>query len=444
MTPLAGPAEIGERGRLVLLALLLFINALILDANEVVATSGFIRNVGASNILWVWAADMLIVVLASGVYSLVIDRAQRGRLAVRLFAGFSLVYVALYALFALGAPDWLSYSLLTIINDQQWLLFPLLIWALANDMFLTAEAKRFFPRLGIAALLGGLLGNGLAVAAANVLGRNSVALLLANAAMIMLVAIILAAALRRIRVEAHSSRQGDKMLDNLREGLAFVREVPAYRYLTLAMILLGVGLNALEFQFITQVSRTFTELPALQSFYGLVKIASALLLLVVQGFIATWLLARLGFKSIFGMMPGVLLTGLVLTLALPGLAVVAVGHSLARVTLLGIDEPSRRAFQGLVPDERRGRVSVFMDGYLYPTGIILSCAMIGATLFAVGRGLLPLRAAELTYLGVGVVCVIAAAWAIFRFRKSYDGSMLNWRLRRRQRKGTGVLSRLEF
>jgi len=426
-----------ERARFFTLAALLFINVLVLESNEVVATSGFVSNVGAEQILWVWAIDMLIVILTSGVYSLVVDRTKREWLAVAMCVGFSLLYVALYFLLRFDTPDWLSYSLLTVVNDQQWLLFPMLIWAIASDAFSTAEAKRLFPPLSIAAFAGGIFGNGLTALVARRVaqgGQGSVQMLLFNAGLLLVMVLILAVALRRLKVSARQSRQGEKVLDSLREGLAFVREVPSYRYLTLAMILLGVGLNVIEYQLIADASRAYSQTTGLEAFYAVLRAVRTGLMLLVQGVIAGWLLKRLGFKSVFVIMPSALLAGLLLVFFWPGLVAVIIGEYLARITLQGVDEPSRRAFLSLVPDERRGRVGAFLDGYLYPLGSLLSCGVVGATLFAVGRGLLTPELGRAIYIGLACLCAGAALWAIFRFRAYYDTSMLNWRLKRRRRK----------
>lgn len=435
----------GARTRFVMLALLLFINSLVLESNEVVATSGFVSRVGTEQILWLWAADMLIVILASGAYSLVVDRTRRERLALGLFLVFSLVYAALYFLFVFSAPDWVSYPLLTVINDQQWLLFPMLIWALANDVFSIAEAKRMFPLLGIAVFAGGVFGNGLTAGVARWLAqgsRGSVGLLVFNSGLILLMAIILAVALGRIEITAHQSRQGEKVLDTLREGMAFVREVPAYRYLTLAMILLGVGFNVIEYQLIVSAAQAYSQTAGLEAFYATLRAVRIVLMLLVQGAATGWLLKRLGFKSIFALMPAALLPSLLLAFFWPSLSGAVIGEYLARVTLQGVDEPARRAFLGLVPDERRGRVSAFLDGYLYPFGAILSCGLIGATLLAVRQSLLTQAVGRALYFSLACVCTGIALWAITRFRVHYDTSMLNWRLKRRKRRS--VLTDLDL
>ena len=121
------PVLPAERSRALTLALLLFINSLILESNEVVATSGFVSRVGPEQILWVWAVALLAGMISSGAYSLVVDRTRRERLATAVFLGFAVLYVALYGLFRLGAPDSVSYPLLTMVNEQQWLLLPMLL-----------------------------------------------------------------------------------------------------------------------------------------------------------------------------------------------------------------------------------------------------------------------------------------------------------------------------
>jgi hypothetical protein len=112
------------------------------------------------------------------------------------------------------------------------------------------------------------------------------------------------------------------------------------------------------------------------------------------------------------------------------------------VVLVGIDEPARKAFQGLVPDERRGRVSAFLDGYLLPFGTILSCGIIGGILIAVDQNILAGDVGRILYLSIAGLSVIFAIFAVIRLHGTYDSSMLNWRLRRRQARS--VLDKLDF
>ncbi len=434
-----------ERSRALTLALLLFINSLILESNEVVATSGFVGRVGPEQIPWVWAVALLAGMIGSGAYSLVVDRTRRERLAIAVFLGFAVLYVALYGLFRLGAPDSVSYPLLMMVNEQQWLLLPMLMWALAGDLFSVAESKRLFPLLGMAALAGGIDGNLVTASLSQRLSQStagSVVLLLMNAAWLLLMTAILTLSSRRIKITTRQAAKSDKPLETLREGLAFIREVPSYRYLTLAMLLLGASLNVIEYQLIATMAQTHAGAASLEAFYATLRAARIVLMLLVQGLAAGWLLKRFGFKSVFFLMPVALLGGLLLAWLWPTLIGVVLGEYLSRITLQGIDEPSRRSFVGLVPDERRGRVSAFLDGYLYQLGSILSCGMVLAVLAAVRRNVLTPQMGRMVYTALALACAATALWALTRFRAHYDASMFNWRLRRRQRKS--VLDNIEF
>lgn len=432
--------QAGERGRFAVLALLLFVNALALESNEVVATSGFISSIGVNHIVLIWALDMTIIVLTSGVYSLFVDRTRRPRLAVMLFTGFAMVYAALYGLFLVSRSP-VTYALLLVINDQQWLLFPLVVWALANDMFAVASAKRLFPLLGIAAFTGGIIGNVTAAAMAQFFGANF-SLLLFNALLLFTTGAILYFVLKRVKVTVRQSSERESALDALQEGLGFVREVPVFRYLTITMIMLGIGLNAIEFDFLNKVASSTTVASDLQTFYGGFKVAVAIGLLVAQAAISPWLLNRLGFKHVFMVMPAMMLVGLALAALGPGLIGVVLGNYLVRVSKVGVDEPSSRAFQGLVPDERRGRVSAFLEGYLYPVGSIVGSVTIAVLLGAASAGTIPGASVRTIYLALALGAAGVALLAASRIRNDYDRSMLNWRLQRRKR--GSALAKLEF
>src|SRR5262245_25132191 len=176
---------VSERVRFITMALLFFANAVVETSNEVVATSGFISKLGASQILWLWSADMLIIILASSAYALIVDRMNRRKLGIALFAGFGFGYVVVFALFAFGAPDSVTYTTLKLMNSQQANLLPLVIAALATDIFSVSESKRLFGLLGAAAIVGELAGNGLSIFIAPLPVGNNTALLLVNAGWLM-------------------------------------------------------------------------------------------------------------------------------------------------------------------------------------------------------------------------------------------------------------------
>ena len=106
-----------------------------------------------------------------------------------------------------------------------------------------------------------------------------------------------------------------------------------------------------------------------------------------------------------------------------------------------VDELARKSFQSLVPEERRGRVSVFIDSYLYSAASIAGSLITGAIVFAGLR--LGVPQYYYAYLAAGVAAAAVGLWAALRLRAVYDFSLLNWRLKRRERRSS-VMDKLQF
>ena len=194
----------------------------------------------------------------------------------------------------------------------------------------------------------------------------------------------------------------------------------------------------------------FRHLPVTQSpegfqtFYSLYRLGLTLLSIVVQSLLTSRILSKVGLKNAFFFMPASLLLGAAAMLGLPGLSTATGGIALSRLTQETVDESARKAFQALVPEERRGRVSMFMDSYMFAIGTILGCLITGVIVFIVG-GFVDTATESFIYLAVATAVSLFAIWAIFRLRAVYDSSLFNWRLKRRQRRGlTGVMGKLDF
>lgn len=443
------PVRSGEAGRVALLAFLLFTNTLVLESNEVIATSGFVSNVGVDGILLVWAVVMLITMLTSSAYSLIVDRVDRARLGAMLFMGVSLVYLGFYFLFSAGVSDFISYGLLAVVTEQQWTMLPLVIWALGNDMFSTAVAKRIFPLLSAVVIVGGVAGNVIAAAMSRWLSDHSYSLLVFNGALLLMGAAAIFGALPRITGLNQQDHHGEGVRAMLREGLDFVRNVPAFRFLALIMVLMGFCLNTLQYQFLVDIARTYTDPAQLQLFYAAFKLASVPVMVLVQSLATPWLLNALGFKSVFAFMPATMALSLLLTLTWASpigmltLTGAIAGSYFTRVVLSAVDQPARQAFQGMVPDQRRGRVSALMEGFLYQGGSVASCVLVGGLLLAARAGWLPEALVRSLSIGSSLVASLLALALTYLLYQRYDESLLNWRLRRRQQ-GRSVLDQLKF
>jgi AAA family ATP:ADP antiporter len=426
----------GEMGLLLTLSFLLFSNSVATQVSGVVAVSGFLSEGGVNQMPIVWIVDMLVIILTTSLQSLIVDRFERRKLMRWMMLGFALVFIAMRVMFWLQAPGWLNYGLMFILSEQQLLFLPLTFWILAQDAVSVAQAKRLFPLIASLSLVGELVGLGVAAAAPGMLQSvgNSGAeeLLIFNALMYLLACGVAVFGLGKIQVRQTAQLEGN-IRQVLAEGLDFVRSVQTFRYLSVAILSTQLCLILLEFHFLVVTDQAFAA--NYQTFYGLYRLGLTVASFVVQAFVTSRLIERLALKNSFLLMPVALLGGS-LWMLLPG-AVNAIGGVLVpKITQYTVDESTLKSFQALVPEERRGRVSMFIESYLLAFGILAGAALILVVLFA--GAALGEEASSYILRALAVGAALVAASAILKMRSVYDLSLFDWRLKRRQRSISGL------
>jgi hypothetical protein len=432
----------GEYRLVLVMGLLLFANSLALEISDVVAISGFLENVGVPELLIVYIIDMLLIILTAGLQSLIVDRFHRTLLLRAMAIIIAVAYLLIRVLFIIGSPDWLNYSLLYLLSDQQWLFFPLIFWVLANDTFDMSQGKRLFPLISGVGFIGQIVGLVIAGAMPAVLSSaniSSVELLVFNAGIYVLTFFVTLFGLRGIKVRA-TSHEHSPVRETLLEGWGFVREVPSFRFLMLAAFACAMVILILEYHFLVVSDASFTG-ASFQTFYSLYRIVGTVAAFLMQSFITGRVLERITLKNSFLVMPSVYAAASALMLGLPGIATATIGFVWARLAKQTINETASKSLLALVPEERRGRVSFFIDSYLYASGVIAGCVITGIIVL-VGK-LTGFTGYFYAYLGVAVLASLVAVWAILQMRKVYDISLFNWRLKRRQR-GSKVVDKLNF
>lgn len=433
----------GETRLFLVLGGLLLSNSLAMQMSEIAAISNFLSAGGVNQILVVWLVDAALAIVMTSFQSLFIDRFSRIRMMQGLTLGFAGAFVCLRLMFILQFPEWLNYSLLYLIVGQQLLLFPLIFWILANDVCDMSQCKRLFPIIASWGLIGKLLGIGVAALlpiALTALGWRSEELLLFNVAIYIGLSMLVGWGFKGIPVR-QTLQQPESIHETLTEGWNFVKEVDSFRFLMISVVAMILCETVIEFRFLVVSDALFTDPGSYQTFYSLYFLARILISLAVQAFLTRWLIERLNLKNAFFILPFCTLTGISWMIALPGAVSSLGGILLEKIPLYSLDESIRKAFQALVPEERRGRVSIFMDNYLYAGGAILGCLLTGSIVLLGEK--FQIESYFYGYLGMAAIASLISIWAIIQMRGAYDSSLLNWRLKRRQR-GKGVIERLDL
>jgi hypothetical protein len=430
----------GEAGVVFVLGFALLANALAMQVSGIVSISGFLSSGGANGILIVLLVDYAFILLTGALQSLVIDKFERPKLIQWITLLFAFLFVILRMMFVINSPEWLNYSFMYILSEQQFVLFPLVFWVLANDIFKIAQAKRLFPIISGFNFVGKLIGIGISLASPSLfpkLGINPEEILTLNILVYLLAFMVLWGGLGKVKVRK-TVTQVETLGETLREGWKFLLDVPSFKYMMYAIIGLAVADTLIEFRFLVVTDMAFPDQASYQRFFSTYRLVITLVSLIVQAFVTGYLIKKMQIKNTFLFFPIVAFVGVIGMIFVPGVSVAIAAMAGVKLIRDTINESGRMSFQGLVPEERRGRVSTLMESYLPAIGTMLAC-FLGIIVIYVG-GLAGLDdILVFLYMGIAALGAAAALWAILRMRSVYDSSLLNWRLKRRQRRAQTAL-----
>jgi hypothetical protein len=434
----------GEAGIVFVLGFALLANALAMQVSGIVSISGFLTSSGANGILIVLLVDYAFILLTGALQTLVIDKYERTKLIQWITLLFAFLFVFLRMMFVFNSPDWLNYSFMYILSEQQFILFPLVFWVLANDIFKISQAKRLFPLISGFNFIGKLIGIGISLISPTLfpkLGIDPVEILTLNILVYLLAFMVLWGGLGKVKVRK-TVVQTETLGETLREGWKFLWDVPAFKYMMYAIIGLAVADTLIEFRFLVVTDLAFQDQASYQRFFSTYRLLITLVSLAVQAFATGFLIKKMQLKNTFLFFPLAALIGVIGMVFIPGVSVAIAAMAGVKLIRDTINESGRKSFQGLVPEERRGRVSTLMESYLPSIGTILAC-ILGIIVIYVG-GLIGIENILMyIYMGIAAVGAIFALWAILKMRTVYDSSLLNWRLKRRQRRTqTALLDKL--
>lgn len=411
---------------------LLFGNALARQVSNIVSVSGVLDVQGANGMLVVLIVDYSLILIVGALQSLIIDRFNRVRMMAFISLGFAVIFIALRAMFWANAPEWLNYSTMYLVAEQQFVLFPLIFWVLANDVFSFSQAQRLFPLIASWSFVGKLAGIAIAGISPTLFGQLKLSdedILLFNALIYLISFVLVLTALKNVGLN-NSTKQAESLKETLNEGRQFVRDVLSFRYLMIAIVALAVADTIIEFRFWVVTENFFPGHIAYQNFYSLYRLIVTLAAFAVQSFVTSRLTNNIHLKNVLLIFPFIAFFASGSMLLFGAIVAVVGGMFMVKLTRETVDDSARKSFQSLVPEERLGRVSAFMDTYLASVGTISAALMTGLVVLigqSYGQDL------YLVYIGIAVIAAVVAIWATFKMRSVYEKSLLNWRLKRRQR-----------
>lgn len=438
----------GEFRIVFILSLLLLGNTVARQMTGIVGISDLINTAGPNQTLLVNGINAVMIFITAMFASLIVDRFHRVELLKWTTFGFAMVFVVTNVVSLLKASHQVVAAIVYLMSQQQWLLFPMFFWVLANDIFEVVQAKRLIPVIGSWSFIGKMLGIGITLLPALLfragwLGANELTLdmvIRINIFFYLFAFLMIVVGLGK--VDIRTLDQGKETIkESLSEGWDFVRQVASFRFLLFAIVAVAVCDVIIEYRFFVVAKSTIADPVAYKEFYSYYLLAAAIFSFAIQGFVTGRVIQRIQLKNTFLIQPIIALTTSLAMLLSPGMISSTISSLFLKVSRNTVDEATRKAYQGFVPEERRGRVALFTDNYAPAVGMLIASLLgIAIVLYCESMGF---ANSFYIYLGVTAGFAALAVWFILKMRASYDDSLFNWRLKRRKRAGD-LLKDIEF
>ncbi len=313
----------------------------------------------------------------------------------------------------LAGASWI-YPVLWLLRGAAEFLVGMAVWGLSGLVTDTRQAKRFFPLIGGAAVLGQVVGGLATKPLAGWVGAD-------NLILVWMGTLAAVAALGRSLVARAASgaapprRRRSGAFEDMRQGLRSVRRSALLRWMSLGSILFSTLFFSLYLPFSRAATVRYPRPDDLAGFFGLFFAASTAVTLFLSLVVMNRLLARLGVPAVMMVLPILYLVAFGVLVVTSTFAVLVAFRFAQVVWLQGGASSSWEAVINTVPAERRDQTRAFLYGGPTQVGTVIAglVALVGE------RAVSP----RVLY-GIGLLAAAAAVFAMSRLRRAYGSELV--------------------
>ena len=383
---------------------------------------------GAAVLLLIFPLSGIGLAIPAVVITPMVDRYPRLRMLRLVGLGTAVAYILVLAL--LPIAPMLAVSLGWIVAALQTYMYPMLLWSLAGDLFNVTESRHVNGWISSWGYAGRLLALAIVTLAPVLLGALGLPL-----TVVLVLAPLLTAGsalwlTHRLRDAGASQgpREPVGVKRALRSGWEFVTEVRMWRWMVTGATISFVAATAVSLGVSAASAAILGDNPAgLQMLLAGTQLIATVTSLVVQRWLSKPLIARIGIRGGLMVQPvAIVIAGLTLALSCywHSIALLAFAVLAWRVPEWTLDQTSKSAALGYVPDQRRARVSLILVLFSNALAWVL-CAVVAAPGVLLGPlwlvGALP-----------ALVGLVALLWWT-RLYRGWDRTLLDRQLKRRKR-----------
>jgi AAA family ATP:ADP antiporter len=408
-----------EAGAAVLLFLFFFLVIAVFQLLKPLKNGLFIENYGAELELYAKLANILMAVAGVTVFTYLYNRMQRQRLIYAFAAFFAAAFLIVAQ--ALNSPGAVTVWGFYLLGDFESTLMVAAFWAYLTDLVDSDQAKRLFGAIGAGGVIGGWAGSSAAKFLLADLGAAG--LLYLSTAMIAAVILIVfgterivnaSAAFKKDRrgfaKEADKERRRDAGASELTEGARLVLRSKYLLAILGVMAFYEIASQLADYQFKFS-SQTISTVEQTQSFMANVYFYANLLSVVVQLFLVSWIMRRLGLVAALMVLPVALMGSSASFLLAPSLLTASLLVVSDNGLNYSLQQTARETlYTPTSPDEKykaRAFTNMFVQRFAKGVAIV---GVLGLQLLDVG-----LRSLSLLTISVLVAMALCSIYAGRRF-----------------------------
>jgi HEAT repeat protein len=344
--------------------------------------------------------------------SVLLGRLGRGRAFLAIPATIALIAAGSRLLLATGV-GWI-YPALWLLRGAAEFLLGMAVWGLAGLVTDTRQAKRFFPLIGGAAVLGQVVGGIATRPLASWLGTENLILVWLG-----MLAVVVLLGRKLVEVAGASAppprRRRPSAIEEMRDGFRHARRSPLLRWMSLGSILFSLLFFSLYLPFSRAAVERYPRPDELAGFLGLFLAVSTAVTLLLSLLVMNRLLSRVGVPTVMMVLPVLYLLAFgVLTIA-STFAILLAFRFVQVVWLQGGATSAWEAVINTVPGDRRDRMRAFLYGGPTQVGTVLA----GIVTLVGERAVSP----RVLY-GIGLVAAVGATYSMSRVRRAYAAELV--------------------
>src|SRR5215207_2727768 len=385
-----------------------------------IRNSLFLKEYGPYALVYAYAAVPLVLSVFVAAYARIMARVGTRLVTIGTLVFFSLNVLGFWYALRFARSDWLPAAFYVWVNCFG-VIAPVQAWSFANSLFDVRQARRLFGLIGAGASLGAIAGGVLARFLVGPVG-GTVNMLLVLAALILVAAVIVAVASRRLRARgiSRSSKPGaTRTVQPLAESLKLIGRSPYLRLVAVLVFLVAITTQWTNFQLSLVADRRFGgDMDRLTEFFGTFNFTVGAAGFLLQLFMTGPSLRRFGIGFAIMLLPLFIAFGSSLTLVAPVFLAVLFTNASDQGLRFSLDKAAYELLYLPIPTAQRQSVKNALD----IVGNRVADALGGILLGLATRGFFMLPGAHFGLRGTAsVTLALSLVWTFvaWQIRRGY-------------------------